>query len=333
MRRSLVVLARNFIEDTFAFDSRMWKTLGLMAVAPGLVPSQYSHGKRSRFTPPVRLFLVVSFVFFLVLGLTQTMFVAVEVTAKTPQQMAQDRRNVEEALTEVAPDIREKLDEVTDENGLVVIDGQTLDCDIDVSLEFFVRPKDVRFDEESWRACSESVAQSARVEIDAGVNTDANGDAAEIGPTEDDIRAGFDRVMAGLNTMVADPVSFNAAINAWLPRVMFFMTPILALLMSVFIRGKDALLFDHVVLSFYSHSAAFAVFGLAIILGQFGAPQMLPAAVLALFVYFTAALKRAYGRGWIKTVYSSLFIGVLYTLVLSTIVAAIISNRVWAVSA
>ncbi len=55
------MLARDFIEDTFAFDSRMWRTLGLLASSPGVVPTNYSHGCRARYTPPVRLFLVVSF--------------------------------------------------------------------------------------------------------------------------------------------------------------------------------------------------------------------------------------------------------------------------------
>lgn len=33
LRRSTFVLFKDFIADTFSFDSRMWKTLGLMAAA------------------------------------------------------------------------------------------------------------------------------------------------------------------------------------------------------------------------------------------------------------------------------------------------------------
>jgi hypothetical protein len=331
MRRSLFMLARNFIEDTFSFDSRMWKTLGMMAVAPGLVPALYTHGKRSQFTPPVRLFLVVSFLFFLVLGVTQTMFVAVEVTAKSPEQIVADKAESDAAIASLPADVRAIVDDAED-NQLIAVDGETVNCNIDVGLRFFVRPQDVKFDEESWRECSESVARSANVELSGGVNSklDVNGEKTL---TEEDVRQGFDRVMAGLNKMVSDPLAFNSEINAWLPRVMFFMTPILALLMSLFIRGKDALMFDHLVLSFYSHATAFAVIGAAIILGQFGVPQMLPAAVLALFVYYTAAQRRAYRRGWVKTVYSSAFIGFLYMVLLSSIVVAIISNRVWTAAA
>ncbi len=63
LRRSIFLLARDFVEDTFSFDSRMWRTLGALVVAPGVVATNYAHGKRSRYTPPVRLFLVVSFIF------------------------------------------------------------------------------------------------------------------------------------------------------------------------------------------------------------------------------------------------------------------------------
>ncbi|MCK5749731.1 MAG: hypothetical protein KAH44_26180, partial [Oricola sp.] len=38
LRRSSFVLAKDFFKDTFGFDSRMWRTLGLLAASPGRVP-------------------------------------------------------------------------------------------------------------------------------------------------------------------------------------------------------------------------------------------------------------------------------------------------------
>ena len=52
------------------------------------------------------------------------------------------------------------------------------------------------------------------------------------------------------------------------------MTPITALLMGVFIRGRDALFFDHMVMALYGHAVAFAVVGAAILLTQLGVPMV-----------------------------------------------------------
>lgn len=326
LRRASYLLARDFIEDTFAFDSRMWRTLGLMATAPGAVPTNYSQGKRSRYTPPVRLFLVVSFLFFLTIGLTRMMFVAFDVEAKTPAEIAADQKEMQAALDAAGPEAREIIETAQAEaaaRSAVEIDGQMVDCDIRMNMRFFVRPQDLTFDEEKWRACADSIANAAS----EGIETDASPQEGDI--TDQDVKRGIGRVLAGVNAMVADPGAFNQQMNAWLPRIMFLMAPVLALFLAMFIRGPDALLFDHLVLAIYSHAAGFAVIGAAVILAQFGVPYVFPVGMAVLGVYFIAALKRAYQRGWVKTVYSALFVSFLYLLTLTSISGVIIANQIW----
>ncbi len=331
MRRSTFVLIKDFFSDTFAFDSRIWRTLGSMAAKPGLVPNNYSHGKRSRYTPPVRLFLFVSFAFFLVLGMTHTMFVAVDVKAKTPAQIAADKAAYEKALEEMSPEARTTV-KGSAERGPIVIEGSEVDCDISFRTRFFVRPADLDIDQKKWRDCYTSVSKAASIEIDAAEGG-AVGSLGDKPVTEADVLEGFNRALAGVDQMVADPAAFNNEINVWLPRVMFLMAPIFALILGVFIRGRDALLFDHLVLSLYSHATAFAILGGAILLAQFGVPNVFPVAMILLAVYMVAALRRAYNRGWIKTIYSSAFAGLVYLVILSLIVGSIIANQVWRAAA
>lgn len=330
MRRSSFVLFKDFLKDTFAFDSRMWRTLGLMAVRPGLVATNYSHGRRSRYTPPVRLFLVVSFLFFLDLGITHTMFVAVDVREKTAAEIAADKMALEEAMREAGPEASEAIEAARKARSALIVDDKAVDCDIKVTTRFFVQPEDVRFDAAKWRACSDSLAKAATDELETErLAKDAGGE----GPSEEDFVSGLQRVLAGVDLMATNPVAFNSGINTWLPRVMFFMAPVLALLMALFIRGRDALLFDHLVLSLYSHAAAFAVIGVAIALSQFGVPHVFPAAMAALAIYFIIAIKRAYHRGWAKTIYTAMFVGVLYVIVLSGAVGYIITRQIWTAAA
>jgi len=64
---------RHFIqeatEDLTHADSRLWKTMRALLLRPGLLTEEFLAGRRARYLPPVRLYLVVSVVFFLLVGL------------------------------------------------------------------------------------------------------------------------------------------------------------------------------------------------------------------------------------------------------------------------
>lgn len=63
---SLWELLRDAAGDIFDVDSRIWRTLIPLLLRPGLLTLEYLRGRRMRYTPPVRLYLVTSLVFFVV---------------------------------------------------------------------------------------------------------------------------------------------------------------------------------------------------------------------------------------------------------------------------
>ena len=50
-------------------DSRVWRTVWVLVSKPGCLTREFFSGRRGRYLPPVRLYLVVSLVFFLLAGL------------------------------------------------------------------------------------------------------------------------------------------------------------------------------------------------------------------------------------------------------------------------
>ncbi len=64
----------NFISNIFSgftsYDSRFWKTFIPLLTKPGKVSKDYVEGKRARFVNPFQLYLNVSILFFLLLGIT-----------------------------------------------------------------------------------------------------------------------------------------------------------------------------------------------------------------------------------------------------------------------
>ena len=51
--------------DLFELDSRLWRTLIPLVIRPGKLTRDYLKGRRARYMPPFRMYLVLSLVFFL----------------------------------------------------------------------------------------------------------------------------------------------------------------------------------------------------------------------------------------------------------------------------
>lgn len=69
---------RHFIqeatEDMTHADSHVWQTLSALMLRPGFLTQEFLAGRRARYLSPVRLYLVVSFLFFVVAGLDSRFF-------------------------------------------------------------------------------------------------------------------------------------------------------------------------------------------------------------------------------------------------------------------
>lgn len=63
---SLWELVRDAFGDLFELDSRLWRTLIPLVLRPGQLTRDYLEGRRARFMPPFRMYLVLSLVFFIV---------------------------------------------------------------------------------------------------------------------------------------------------------------------------------------------------------------------------------------------------------------------------
>jgi hypothetical protein len=55
-------------EDLTHADSRLWRTLSALVFKPGFLTREFLAGRRARYLPPLRLYLVLSVVFFLSIG-------------------------------------------------------------------------------------------------------------------------------------------------------------------------------------------------------------------------------------------------------------------------
>ena len=61
-------LAVEVFEDFFHFDTKLWNTIKASFTRPGKITLDYLDGKRVSYVPPVKFYVFVSFIFFLLLG-------------------------------------------------------------------------------------------------------------------------------------------------------------------------------------------------------------------------------------------------------------------------
>ncbi|MEL7309952.1 MAG: DUF4286 family protein [Pseudomonadota bacterium] len=72
--RDRVITLREVLKDgfdeLFDWDSRLWRSFRPLLLKPGFLTSEYLRGRRVRYVPPFRTYLVLSFLFFLIVQLT-----------------------------------------------------------------------------------------------------------------------------------------------------------------------------------------------------------------------------------------------------------------------
>lgn len=90
-------ITKDFLEDYFSFDSKVFKSLLPLLYNPGFLTNEYVQGRRARYIPPLRMYLTISLLAFLMLAVnkpsrTQYEAASAEISA---EEMAEIRKNVE----------------------------------------------------------------------------------------------------------------------------------------------------------------------------------------------------------------------------------------------
>src|SRR5690606_9058630 len=64
-RASVKMLVNDFSQDYFTFDSKLFRSLRPLLFNPGFLTLEFINGKRMNYIRPIRLYLFISFIYFL----------------------------------------------------------------------------------------------------------------------------------------------------------------------------------------------------------------------------------------------------------------------------
>jgi hypothetical protein len=287
-RRSFGGLLKDFVQDVASFDSRILRTARALLFKPGELARAYHEGRTQPFVPAVRLYLFVSLMFFLLLSMTgialiqfemQSNPLAVQIDAKGHPYVAADGER--QALPQRYAD-------------------GNLHYNFNTRISFFSRLGSIR----------PHIPADARQRMLDKLH-DRTQRAAERG------RWITQGINSGLGKLMADPASLNGPITSWVPRVLFLLLPLFALLLAAFYwRQRGTFLFvDHLVFSLSFHSFVFAL-----LMGAALVAQVLPSiavdwvVVAVVPVYLLLAMRRMYRQSWIWTGVKFTALSTIYTL-------------------
>jgi len=297
-RRTLKHLAEEVVKDIVSFDSRILRTARALLLRPGELPSAFRHGRTQPYVPAVRLYLFVSLLFFLFLSVTGLAFVQLGLQAESVVYTHDKAGNVFKSVNgarKLVPGLKSdaagNLSVAGPAGTRIAVpkdkaDGHTITNTVTTRFVFFQRPgnKDVR------------ITPEVRKTLDS-VNKDMQAESKDAG--------WFMRGLYGTITRLeTDPAALNGPLTTWIPRILFVLLPLFALLLALFYwRQRESFLYvDHLVFSLSMHTFAFVVLICAATVAQVLSGGWVAAlAVFAFSVYLLVALKQFYGQGWVMT--------------------------------
>lgn len=115
LRRPIWTFFRELFDAIFDTDSKIIKTILMLVLVPGGLSRAFMEGKRARFLPPFRLYVVSLFLFFGVISIANILIIDIHVTPKAEQVAAREafEAQIEAQLAE-AEKAREAAEEIRD---------------------------------------------------------------------------------------------------------------------------------------------------------------------------------------------------------------------------
>ncbi|MGH6870958.1 MAG: DUF3667 domain-containing protein [Rhizomicrobium sp.] len=314
-RRSVWSLLGDLFEDIISFDSRILKTGMALMAEPGEIAIAFREGRPHRYVPALRLYFFVSLIFFVILNITGLAIMQFEVIA-APQTIIERAGKYYIVNADAAANPGEpKLIQVPKLEAL----GPGKHYGLSGQIHFFA-PVGI------YHSNLPPEARAKIANYAAHGMPDAKNDATGIWITR--------RIYGTFNSLVADPAALNASLTAWVPRVLFLLLPLFALLLMLFyIRQRGQFYFvDHLIFSLNMHSFVFVALIVAVGMAQVFDPGWVALAALgAIGLYLLLAMKRFYMQGWAWTAIKFVCVSFLYTtfFLMPALLGAIVASVFW----
>jgi hypothetical protein len=286
--RSRLISLWELISDAFGdlleIDSRLWQTLIPLLIRPGRLTYDYLQGRRARYMPPFRMYLVLSLLFFVVAFFDPredlSLFFEPEPEVTTEEVSA---------LEQVEEGLNERLDEL-EEHGIVI--GDELPEDFSESKDGF----NIQFDADGELIDSKCDVDDSDVEdLPAWLQRRL---------TPERLERICERTQIDGGRAFVDKLLDN------IPAALIVLLPLMAFVLKALYPLSRRYYVEHLLFFVHFHAFFFMILSLQILLMRLSAWLHIPEAlailtvVVASFyvpVYLFMSMRRVYGQGRIIT--------------------------------
>jgi hypothetical protein len=319
------------MEDFLDLDSRFARTMKPLLFRPGRLTRDFLEGRRFRYTPPMRLYIFSSLLFFLMAATFSTNAIRVGMgeDGETPDfnvQIGADKPLTEENLEAVLEQVKESGDgTLTAENLETILDAAdetvkaATDTPDDVDEHEHGLDK-IYFNDEPWDRVSNPVVVPGM----PGFVNDWINDEVEQSPQK-------------AREIEKNPNLIVEKIFDVLPVTMFILLPVAALLFKFWYLFAKRYYIEHLILALHNHAYIFVSLIIVLIFGIFEdactalgwstASDVFEWTSIAILgwipLYFLFALKHVYRQGWPMTILKYSAIGISYMMFLGVVTSIV----------
>jgi hypothetical protein len=315
--RFFPALLREFLSESLELDSRFARTMKPLLLHPGRLTRDYLDGRRYRYTPPLRLYLFSSIIFFLLAAFLSTDAImenvrfsdeskGIQITADSEDDLAR----VEEALSALPPELREQVDT-----------GLSEARQREREQEEFFDTQEIQFNDRPWHPEDNPVSIGW---LPQSFNDWIN---EEIGKSPEKAKR-----------ISEDPRLIVNEIFDILPATMFVLLPVVALIFKFWYLFAGRYYMEHLILALHNHSFVFVALIISLLLESFesfagarglgwletGAYWASVAVAVWIPIYLVVSLRTVYRQNWFMTLAKGALIGWSYLTLLvfvTTVVA------------
>ena len=290
---------RHFFEDFTHYDSKFFTTIKELLIRPGFLTAEYLSGRRQSYLHPIRMYLFISFIYFLVVfsflsdvggGLEESMMKKASyndrmlIADSVERMIAEEKRDTVHANVTV-PLLHRVL-------SVVYLPSDTLQKDFNFTLFADVDYKFLKRYDSTQRVLPAD-------QRDAGLKPWLYRRWQQ----------SLERYGEGSVILIINKT------NNFFPKMMFLLLPVFALVLKLLHSRKKYFYAQHAIFTLHFHSAVFLLFLVAGIIIYFtpSIRMYINIAQLALAaLYLIIALRRVYQSPLWLTILKTGFIGVLY---------------------
>lgn len=348
------VVIMHLLDDIFSFDSRASRTMFPLIARPGFLTNEYFAGRRVFYVPPLRLYLFISIVFFIVLNLnsSNTVFheeTTLDVSRNVSEHIEKLEENKQSAIKE-HDDVRinkinNDIEKFTQYQKALTNKDELLAAKATmriVELEFEKNHNEGKLNAKDEKKLNTAIEQLSLInqgkltqlpddKVTFSNNADGTFTFDFLSKENNDKLSKFTKELEKKATKAfnSDPSILVKESLSKLPQLMFIVLPIFAALLKVMYLFSNRLYMEHLTVALHSHSFIFISI-LIVELADYSYNYLDEssttlksileytgyAAVLWLPIYLFLMQKRVYKQGFFFTLVKYHIIGILYLMLL-----------------